>query len=170
VDLNRDWDLKAMAFKGFKEQETRSLAQQLEILRKEENLRYKITVDYHCCIGAVLTPWSYKKLKLSDSDFAKHAAIGDLATKLMGIEWGTTGDVLGYYPKGTTKDYYYSRYGALSFTYEGRFNEENKYFAKHVEWWEGMVGTLLRETRLAATGTKKPKTLIKAPIAKHVAD
>jgi len=141
VDLNRDWDVPPAGFKGFKEIETRALAQRLEALSTQYRLSFRLTVDYHCCVGALLHPWAYKKEKLPAADLAKHAAIGELANRHLGeIEVGATGEVLGYFPMGTTKDYYYDRYGALSFTYEGRYAEENKYLDKHLSWWEDMVG------------------------------
>lgn len=158
VDLNRDWDVPPAGYQGFKEAETKLLSQKLELLAgNEERLDYLVTVDYHCCIGAVLHPWSYKNASVPEPDATHHAQIGAIATKNLQIEVGTTGDILGYNPLGTTKDYYYVKYGAKAFTYEGRYKTESQYFPQHVAWWEGMVDYVSREMRkpFLTTMTKK---------------
>lgn len=158
VDLNRDWDVPPAGFKGFKEVETRALADKLEALSgRGTGLKYRVTVDYHCCIGAVLYPWSYKKENLTDTDTASHQALGDIANKTLKIDVGTTGDVLGYNPVGTTKDYYYVRYGANAFTYEGRYRKENEYLPQHVAWWEGMVDLVAHEREKPLFSMSKKK-------------
>ncbi len=140
VDLNRDFDVAPAGFKGFKETETKLLADKLqEMTLPPYNFRYKISVDYHCCIGALLYPWSYTENSIPVADKNLHVAVGQMANGHLDIEYGTTSQILGYYALGTTKDYYYSRYGTLAFTYEGRYGQENKYFDKHVTWWEEMM-------------------------------
>jgi succinylglutamate desuccinylase len=146
VDLNRDWDLKVAGYKGFKEIESEALSSTLENLRKSDNLSYRITVDYHCCAGAVLHPWAYKGDSIAADDLERHRAIAKLAGDRLNISIGATGQILGYYPVGTTKDYYYTRYGALAFTYEGRVNEENRYLSGHLSWWEDMIRSLNAES------------------------
>ncbi len=149
VDLNRDWDVVPANFQGFKQSETRALAEKLAELQHRLSLRFEVTVDYHCCIGALLHPWSYKNAKLPAGDKRRHEEVEQLAAKNLGIQLGTTDEVLGYAPLGTTKDYYYSTYGARAFTYEGRRNVEHKYFDKHLSWWDA----LSRLTAQAAPAT-----------------
>ena len=145
VDLNRDWDVRAASFQGFKEIETRALADELDSLTQAPyHLKYSITVDYHCCIGALLQPWGFTKDKLPDTDEEKHAEVEQMAERLLKIDGGTTADILGYMPLGTTKDFYYDRYHSIAFTYEGRYKVEKDYFNKHVEWWDKMTGYVLR--------------------------
>ncbi len=139
VDLNRDWDVNAANFKGFREVETRSLASKLNELKSRLALRYQVTVDYHCCAGAILYPWSYTAEPISNEQLVKYKRLGKMADSHLDIEYGTTGDILGYYATGTTKDYYHESQGALSFTYEGRYNKEHKLFDKHLEWWHDIV-------------------------------
>lgn len=139
VDLNRDWDVKAANYKGFKEVETKSLATKLNALKTEMGLKLEVTVDYHCCAGALLYPWSYTSKPLPALDLENHKSIGKMADANLEIEYGTTGQILGYYPSGTTKDYYFESHNALAFTYEGRYGKEDKLFDKHVEWWREMV-------------------------------
>lgn len=146
VDLNRDFDAAPAGYKAFKEEETRLLSIALETLREQLLLKYVATVDYHCCVGAILHPWGYKKEKIPAPDLQSHLAYGEIAKRHLNIEVGTTGDILGYYPLGTSRDYYYDRYHALAFTYEGRYAVENTYLKKHVAWWEEMVGLFLERS------------------------
>ena len=139
VDLNRDWDLKPAGFKGFTQPETRNLQAMLETLRFTHHLKYAISVDYHCCAGALLYPWAYSSTHLPPKDLARHEKVAGIASRILGIETGVTADVLGYNPVGTTKDYYYSHFNALSYTYEGRKGVEDSYFDKHVAWWDAMI-------------------------------
>ncbi len=142
VDLNRDWDLPTAGHSGFKEVETVALANTLERYRTRYNLNFEITVDYHCCAGALLTPWGYTGENLPEPSLQAHRQIGDLANRQLNVVVGATGQVLGYFPMGTTKDYYFARYGALAFTYEGRFGSEKSKLPEHVAWWEDMVAFL----------------------------
>lgn len=139
VDLNRDWEVQSAHFTGFKEVETRALSLKLDDLtRPPFNFRFKATVDYHCCIGAILYPWSYTDNPMAEVDKASHIAVSQMADRHLKIEAGTTSQILGYHALGTTKDYYYDHYKALSFTFEGRVGKENLNFEKHVAWWEDM--------------------------------
>lgn len=139
TDLNRDWDVPPAGFEGFKEKETLALSVALEQLRIKHNLKYAVTVDYHCCAGALLTPWSYSAQDLAAPHLSHHRAIGEMATKELKIVVGATGQVLGYQPTGTSKDYYHSVYKALAFTYEGRYREERNKLGAHIRWWELML-------------------------------
>jgi hypothetical protein len=151
IDLNRDWDLEVAKFKGFKEKETRLLAETLERLRKDEKLNYSITVDYHCCTGALLYPWSNNQAPpLTKQQIRQFQDLGRLATSRLPVTLGTTDHLLGYAPLGTTKDYYFSRYGSYAFTYEGQAGQEPSRLEQHVGWWEDMTRWVL--------GTKLPVT------------
>lgn len=152
VDLNRDWDVGPASHKGFKEVETRVLAETLKSMRKD-GFDLAITVDYHCCIGALLHPWSYTTGPLPKSDLNRHISVGNAADKVLNIDVGTTPEILGYAPLGTTKDYYYAEYGALAFTYEGRYKKENQYLSSHVAWWQHMSEMIAREIRRPVVGT-----------------
>lgn len=158
VDLNRDFDVAPANFTGFKEVESRLLSIQLDALTKAPyNFDYKVTVDYHCCIGAILYPWSYTANPIPESSMTKHVEIAEVADKNLKIEHGTTSQILGYYALGTTKDYYYSKYGATAFTFEGRFGEENKNLTKHVSWWREMVEMMDGTSHLALLSLKSKR-------------
>jgi hypothetical protein len=145
VDLNRDFDLVPVSEDNFREVETRSLVEFLDRDFEAENVELKLTVDYHCCDGSLLFPWSYTMDALSAEDYQRHLVIGQLMQTHIDdtYEYGSTGQVLGYNPRGTSKDFYYARYGALAFTFEGSYANENRRFAAHTIWWDHMLGTIV---------------------------
>jgi succinylglutamate desuccinylase len=151
VDLNRDWDVPVAHYQGFRQTETRALADALEAMhRGQDALDYRITVDYHCCAGALLYPWGFTDVPMPEADLARHRQIAALAAGRLGVQTGVTHDVLGYHDVGTTKDYYYDHYGAAAFTFEGRPLREAGYLSRHVSWWEDLAATLLPGARPAA--------------------
>jgi hypothetical protein len=141
TDLNRDFTVKAANYTGFKEVETRSLAQYLDQDLKTSGARLRVTMDYHCCIGALLYPWSFDRAPVVPAGDRKAAqAIGSTVSRLFGAGFkvGTTPDTLGYSAVGTTKDFYYEAYGATAFTFEGEYRIEPQNFSKHIEMWEAI--------------------------------
>jgi succinylglutamate desuccinylase len=139
VDLNRDFDTPTKKIKNFTQPETKALRDIVSTLVKNKNLKLEVVVDYHCCEGALLYPWSYTSTQISTNDLSRHLTIAKLAAKHLNVSYGTTGEILNYFPLGAAKDYYYDTYGALSFTYEGRFDEEHHYPKEHLEWWNEIL-------------------------------
>ncbi len=149
ADLNRDFTIKEAGYSAFKHPETKQLTNFLHREVSRNELKLEVTVDYHCCDGSLLYPWSYKKEKMPESDLVRHVKIGELMKEFINPRYrhGITGEVLGYYPLGTSKDYYYERYRALAFTFEGAYRKENKNFDKHTEWWSNIFKFLLKRKR-----------------------
>jgi succinylglutamate desuccinylase len=143
VDLNRDYTVIKANVEGFKEIETRSLFEYLS--RDLGSVQLKVAMDYHCCIGALLYPWSFTGPVLSSADREKHLLIASIMQSTIGpgVKAGTTPDILGYSAKGTSKDFYYEHFGALGFTYEGRKGKEDRFFEEHTSMWEAIVKTLI---------------------------
>jgi succinylglutamate desuccinylase len=145
VDLNRDFDLIPAEEENFEEPETRQLADFLASEVDSQNVELRVTVDYHCCDGSLLYPWSYSRTSLPEDSLEGHRLIGDLMRDTIdsGYDYGSTGQVLGYYPRGTSKDYYFARYGALAFTFEGAYGRENRNFERHLDWWDLILSALV---------------------------
>jgi len=161
-DLNRDWTVRPAEYVGFREPETKQLADALERLKDEASLSYKVSVDYHCCAGALLYPWSFKNPPALPAEVLEQfKTLGALAMSHLGVDIGRTGDLLGYAPTGTTKDYYYDHYGTLSLTYEGKYRVEPSQLEKHVAWWSDMVSFLQGESKpsMIAKQRTAPKVL-----------
>ena len=138
IDLNRDFTVIEAQVEGLKQPETSALAFFLEEDLKKEGRKLEITMDYHCCIGALLYPWSFKGPTLPSEQLIKHLNIVEAMKSTVGgeIKSGTTPTILGYSAKGTSKDFYYEHFGATSFTFEGRRNREDKYFDEHTKMWD----------------------------------
>jgi predicted deacylase len=144
IDLNRDYTVRAANIQGFKEPETRAL---FEFLSRDLGaIKLEVAMDYHCCIGALLYPWSFKGPALSPLDLQRHLQITNIMETSIGnqVRAGTTPVILGYSAKGTSKDFYFEHFGARGFTYEGRRGQEDKYFEEHTLMWEGILKSLLR--------------------------
>jgi predicted deacylase len=158
VDLNRDWDVPSASFKGFQEVETKSLSDQINTLTTQDKLSLKVSVDYHCCIGAFLYPRSYvPATEIPKEDMEQFKKLGEIANKQLNVPFGTTPDLLGYSAVGTTKDYYYEKYHSLSFTYEGRYKKESELLAEHVSWWEEMIRYVVKGTNTPLNAFWKAK-------------
>jgi hypothetical protein len=145
VDLNRDFDLLPENERNFKEPESRAVAAWLDSEIRDQDLDLKVSVDYHCCADSLLFPWSYTEESLPQGILLAHEIIARAMQRLIdpAYTFGSTGQVLGYTPRGTSKDYYFARYNALSFTFEGQYGEENKKFAQHTQWWDYILASLV---------------------------
>lgn len=141
VDLNRDFDLIPENEDNFEEPETRFLADYLDRQLTEDNAELALAVDYHCCDGSLLYPWSYTMDPLPPEILDGHQEIAQLMLEFIDPHYdhGSTGQVLGYTPEGTSKDYYYAKYGALAFTFEGRYGREDDNFPGHTRWWDHIL-------------------------------
>jgi hypothetical protein len=144
ADLNRDFDVLPLGETHFHESESLALARWLDAELAAERLQLLVTVDYHCCDGALLYPWSHADQALPAADQARFEKIAALMRRDVdaGYNAGNTAQILGYTARGTSKDYYYARYHALAFTFEGAYKEEPAKFARHAAWWADVLGTL----------------------------
>ena len=143
-DLNRDWDIKTANFKGFKEVESRSLALYLLTLEQQLQIKFDIIVDYHCCLGAIIHPWSYQKKFISDKDRQTHQRVAGMANESgLNVKIGSAGELIWYLPMGTTNDHHYIERNAISLTYEGRGRIEKDNLPKHVNWFQLMIRSSL---------------------------
>lgn len=145
-DLNRDWPIKAAGHRGFKEVESTALGTYLDRLKVKMNLQYLLAVDYHCCLGGIIHPWSFQKADIPKKRRARHQKYGHLANQAgLNVKVGSAADLIWYLPKGTSTDYHYSKYGALALTYEGVVGREDQWLDRHVKWWQLMARELMTE-------------------------
>lgn len=138
ADLNRDWPNPANNHRDFKQPESKNLAVWIDDYINNNKLKVDIAVDYHCCVdGTLLLPWGFKKGEhMGTMDAGRSKKIENMFrssfNEVGGI--GTPPDIL-YSAVGTTLDYWYDKYNAISFTYEGRSREEKQLLPNHVNWW-----------------------------------
>jgi len=142
-DLNRDFPNKDINLEGLKNEETQNIVSFISNYVRVNQTQLKVVIDYHCCNGSLLYPWSYTKTRIPSQDLVAHQEIAKLMLQyLPGYTHGITGEVLGYYPKGTSKDFWYQEFNALAFTFEGRRANEYKNLNGHYLWWSDIVQKL----------------------------
>jgi carboxypeptidase T len=141
VDLNRDFDIIPLKEPKFTQVETKSWIEFLDKDLAEKNLSLKMSMDYHCCGGAWLYPWGYTKEPLKEPAVGQHKewAKGFLNLFGSGYKMGTTWAIFGYLSHGTSRDYYFAKYGSLSYTFEGAYKTENQNVAKHTTMWDQIL-------------------------------
>jgi hypothetical protein len=144
VDLNRDYTVVPLKIPGFTQPETLNLVNYLERDLVASNAKLVFTLDYHCCIGAFIHPWSFTKKSIPIKDLETHQTLAKRLIQIFGSRYlyGSTYDVLGYLGKGTSKDYYYDHFGAISFTYEGEFEKEKDKLNLHLKLWDDIFQTV----------------------------
>lgn len=140
IDLNRDFALPPENMPGFSQPETRSLVSFLDADLKKHRMNLRVGLDYHCCIGALLYPWSYDDSpEVPEEHEAQFQVLGKAMLapfKDRRYRLGKTPHLLGYSAMGTSKDYYYAQYGTLAFTFEGVYRKENQNLDQHIAMWE----------------------------------
>lgn len=142
VDLNRDFTVRQAQFDAFKEIETQAARDMLLGQLKANQQRLLISMDYHCCIGAALYPWSFSKApELPADHLALYKNYGKIIQNVFGADFrvGKTPDVLGYSAVGTSKDYYYENFGSMSFTFEGEYSVEKNKLQQHIQMWRNLI-------------------------------
>jgi hypothetical protein len=136
ADLNRDFPNSELTMPGLFHKETNNVVNWLENYIKKTNATFSVAMDYHCCNGSLLYPWSWTDQRIPDQDLSEHIVIGELMKKYFkDYIHGITGEILGYYPRGTSKDFWYQRFKAKAFTFEGQRYEEKNNLSKHINWW-----------------------------------
>jgi len=138
VDLNRDFSIRAGGHVGFRQPESQQLAEFLAKDFADANAKLVFSLDYHCCQGSLLHPWSFRGPRLDPVARAAHEKVGLLLQSIFGRSYifGTAPDLLGYSALGTTKDYYFETYDSLAFTFEGVYKKENERFDYHRQFWD----------------------------------
>ncbi len=142
VDLNRDFDVISYGEPRLTQPETRGLIELLD----RETASLHLIMSYHCCAGALAYPGGHYKLNMAEEDKQRHI---EIARELHRILWGDikTGDwksVVDYTGKGVAIDYFYERYRALSFLYEGIFDEQ-RLFPHHAKAWQYLLSRVVGE-------------------------
>lgn len=141
-DLNRDFDIIPTRSAKFVHAETATFTRFLDQELRQDQLQLKLTMDYHCCMGALVYPWGYTKKSLEPEALSKHVEVANTMRKMLDPTYasGATYELLGYLSEGSSKDYYYAKYGALAFTFEGKVRDESLNFKRHSAWWDVLLG------------------------------
>ncbi len=144
VDLNRDWpNSRSPKPSEFKQPESEALSKLVENFLSDNPLtKLNFAMDYHCCVdGMLLKPWGYQKGEyMSQNEEIRFNYFVDPMLKYFPRpgKVGTPPDLL-YSAQGTTLDYWFDQYGAISLTYEGTRRKEEGMLSFHVLWWEDIL-------------------------------
>ncbi len=145
-DLNRDFSLARAGKNGFTQPETRGLVSALRADLERRGVELRLTLDYHCCAGALIYPWGHsRREKMPLSEELAHRRIADLMLEgFQGYGVGQAADVIGYTAVGASDDYYHEAFGARAFTFEGTEALEHTQFELHAGLWERVLADLAR--------------------------
>lgn len=139
VDLNRDFKMDRRPSQS----ESSKLLDFLETDLETFGARPILAMDYHCCSKSLIYPEIDGDDVFYKQQFEK---IVGLMKEHVDSEYksGLTKDIFGYETHGTLKGYWFKKYGALSFTYEGSTpGEEIKKLSGHHQWWKKILGVVV---------------------------
>jgi predicted deacylase len=137
ADLNRDF-----MHDRLQAQETFTFATWLDSELQSTNAKLYLSVDYHCCGGALLSPKLSSQKSFYKTQYNKISALikKHVSTKLVHSK---SHDFWGKSVTGTLKDFLHNKYGSLSFTYEAKImgSTENT-VSNHSKWWASVANHL----------------------------
>tara|TARA_Y100000780_G_scaffold232456_1_gene264159 strand:+ start:83417 stop:84319 length:903 start_codon:yes stop_codon:yes gene_type:complete len=163
-DLNRDFKIG----RAPSQVETNQFVNFIEKDLDKFHARLILAVDYHCCAKSLI----YPEIKSKKSNFYKNHF--DKIVNLMKTHVdpnyvsGVTKDIFGHATHGTLKAYWYKKYGALSFTYEGENpKREMSKLEGHMNWWKSLMNVVVDvyDNRLAqlTPEVQKPAKALEGP-------
>ena len=148
IDLNRDYDLIPKGEKLLTQPETKSFTHFLDADLKKGDLILKFTMDYHCCgrfdskdQAQLGYPWAYTRSSIPESDLKDHQRLAAQIKNIFNNEnivSGSWSEML-YEARGTATDYFYAKYGARSFVFEGLEEKEHLRFSEHTKMWSYLL-------------------------------
>ena len=141
-DLNRDFDVKiAKKQNAFSQNETKGLYAILKQELASQNASLKLTMDYHCCVGALIYPWGHSETsQLPPAEKAEHLRLAKkIQEQFPTYRAGRAYEIVNYTAVGAADDFYHETFGSTSFTFEGAVNVENRNFDKHTRMWDELL-------------------------------
>lgn len=152
VDLNRDYDLLPKNEKKLTQPETQAIARYLEKDLAENDLKLRFALNYHCCgrwdtkdQAQLGYPWAYTLDPIPEKDLAEHKLVAaEIEKRFLNtdIVSGSWSEML-YEAQGTAEDYFYAKYGAVTFVFEGLEAQEYLRLDRHTEMWKFVLEYVL---------------------------
>lgn len=143
VDLNRQFLFFDSKDYYSSQEEVTGLLKWMENEIRSQQIHLQVVFDYHCCDKALSYPWAVRNQDPPANDLAIFKYIGQLFKNRFGNQYAftrshsqkRTGDL---FPEqniiGASDDYFYSKYGAYAFTFEGAENVEDRNYNQHVSF------------------------------------
>lgn len=142
VDLNRDFELPSMATKGVTQPETKAFLAFINGERQKENFSLELFMEYHCCIGGLIHPWTHADKSPSRGEMKVLREVGEISKKTFGYPYGNAWDIVSYNASGTSIDYIQESFMRRAFSFEGKYAEEDKNIRKHAAMYDEIIPLL----------------------------
>lgn len=142
ADLNRDFDLLPRNDSRFTQPETRALADFIERDLVASNAKLKLSLDYHCCVPALITPWTYIDAQPEAKDQSAFQTLGNIGRDILGFPYGNANQTVNYLAEGSSIDYFYAKYGTRALAIEGSWWGEEGNVEKHADFWDKLFQNL----------------------------
>jgi succinylglutamate desuccinylase len=143
IDLNRDFNNLAANQNHFTQPESTLLAQYIDQDLNAHQAKLKVSLDYHCCMPAMITPWSYIDSPPKPNDVAAFAFINAIQQHVLNYSYGNAMQTVGYLAEGSTIDYFYAKYGTLALAIEGQDGGEKPRLGAHLRFWDKIMESLV---------------------------
>lgn len=142
IDLNRDFGLPSQGHSGVTQPETKAFLTFVNQEHERENFSLELFMEYHCCIGGLIHPWTYSDRKPSRPEMKVLKEIGEISQKTFGYPYGNAWDIVNYNAAGTSIDFIQETFMRRAFSFEGKFEEEDKNIAKHSAFYDQILPLL----------------------------
>lgn len=142
VDLNRDFALPSKSNDGSSQPETKAFLSFVASEAKKENFSLELFMEYHCCIGGLIHPWTHTDKQPSKDEMKVLREVGEISKKTFGYPYGNAWDIVSYNALGTSIDYFQETFMRRAFSFEGEFEKEDKKLQKHVAMYDELFPLL----------------------------
>jgi len=142
-DLNRDYPKHDKGRTGRTQPETIGITNWVDEFVTKTGSKLAMTMEYHCCQerSTLLYPWSYSYNTISyPSPFIHVFTL--LQKEVHNSDYFAIWQVAGRTVDGSSIDYWFEKYGALAFGFEGSERGEVQNSQKQIAWWNAIVDGL----------------------------
>ncbi len=142
MDLNRDFSLPSQGAVGVTQPETKAFLALVTSEQKKENFSLELFMEYHCCIGGLIHPWTYTDKAPSRAEMKALKEVGEISKNAFGYPYGNAWDIVNYNAAGTSIDFIQETFMRRAFSFEGKYEEEDKNIHKHAAMFDQILSLL----------------------------
>lgn len=142
MDLNRDFGLPSQGDKAATQPETKAFLSLLKSEQTSESFSLELFMEYHCCIGGLIHPWTYANKAPSRREMKALTEIGEISKSTFGYPYGNAWDIVNYNASGTSIDFIQETFMRRAFSFEGTYQLEDKNIRKHAAMFDQIFSLL----------------------------
>jgi hypothetical protein len=142
IDLNRDFSLPSQGSEAVTQPETKAFLSLITSEQKKENFSLELFMEYHCCIGGLIHPWTYADKAPSRAEMKALKEVGEISKNAFGYPYGNAWDIVNYNAAGTSIDFIQETFMRRAFSFEGQYKEEDKNIRKHAAMFDQILSLL----------------------------